>query len=120
VSTRAPHGARKVAGELGLELVPLIDRVLVERLKPVEWGLVAPSGTAVATTRAARDVVALGGSSSCGPRVIGVVWLFSTGVVVSNICWTMSGSLMVPGFMSSEKGYLSDPVVNPHEVGVFS
>jgi hypothetical protein len=30
VSTRASHGARKVAGELLLELVPLVDRVLVE------------------------------------------------------------------------------------------
>jgi hypothetical protein len=27
---------------------------------------------------------------------------------------------MVPGFMSSDGGYLGDPVVNPHEVGVFS
>jgi hypothetical protein len=30
VSTRAPHGACEVASELSLELVPLIDRVLVE------------------------------------------------------------------------------------------
>jgi hypothetical protein len=30
VSTRACHGAREVAGELGLQLVPLVDRVLVE------------------------------------------------------------------------------------------
>jgi hypothetical protein len=28
-STRASHGAREVAGELILELVPLVDRVLV-------------------------------------------------------------------------------------------
>jgi hypothetical protein len=28
--TRAPHGAREVAGELSLQLVPLVDRVLVE------------------------------------------------------------------------------------------
>jgi hypothetical protein len=27
---------------------------------------------------------------------------------------------MVRGFMSSDGGYLGDPVVNPHEVGVFS
>jgi hypothetical protein len=27
---------------------------------------------------------------------------------------------MVSGFMSSDGGYLGDPVVNPHEVGVFS
>jgi hypothetical protein len=26
---------------------------------------------------------------------------------------------MVSGFMSSDKGYLGDPVVYPHEVGVF-
>jgi hypothetical protein len=30
VGTRAPHGAGEVAGELGLELVSLVDRVLVE------------------------------------------------------------------------------------------
>jgi hypothetical protein len=34
-STRASHGAREVASELGLQLVPLVDRVLVERLKHV-------------------------------------------------------------------------------------
>jgi hypothetical protein len=39
-----PHGAREVAGELSLELVPLIDRVLVERLEPGEWGLVQAEG----------------------------------------------------------------------------
>jgi hypothetical protein len=38
--TRAPHGSCEVAGELSLELVPLIDGVLVERLEPDEWGLV--------------------------------------------------------------------------------
>jgi hypothetical protein len=28
---------------------------------------------------------------------------------------------MVPGFMSSDRGgYLGDPIVNPHEVGIFS
>jgi hypothetical protein len=30
VSTRACHGACEVASELGLQLVPLVDRVLVE------------------------------------------------------------------------------------------
>jgi hypothetical protein len=30
VSTRASHGALEVAGELLLELVPLVDQVLVE------------------------------------------------------------------------------------------
>jgi CRISPR/Cas system-associated protein Csm6 len=29
-STRATHGAREVAGELFLKLVPLVDRVLLE------------------------------------------------------------------------------------------
>jgi hypothetical protein len=38
------HGARKVAGELILELVPLVDRVLVERLEPCEWCLVQTEG----------------------------------------------------------------------------
>jgi hypothetical protein len=28
VSTRVPHGTRKVAGELGLQLVPVFDRVM--------------------------------------------------------------------------------------------
>jgi hypothetical protein len=39
-STRASHGAREIAGELSLELVPLVDRVLVERPEPGEWCLV--------------------------------------------------------------------------------
>jgi hypothetical protein len=43
-STRAPHGACEVAGEVSLEMVPLIDRVLVERLEPGEWGLVQAKG----------------------------------------------------------------------------
>jgi hypothetical protein len=30
VSTRAAHSAREVAGELFLELVPLVDRVLLK------------------------------------------------------------------------------------------
>jgi hypothetical protein len=30
VSTRAAHSAREVAGELFLELVPLVNRVLLE------------------------------------------------------------------------------------------
>jgi hypothetical protein len=46
--------------------------------------------------------------------------LFSAGAVASTICWTATGSFMVSGFMSSDRGYLGDPVVNPHEVGVFS
>jgi hypothetical protein len=43
-STRASHGAREVAGELILELVPLVNRVLVERLEPSEWCLVQTEG----------------------------------------------------------------------------
>jgi hypothetical protein len=39
VSTRASHGAREVAGELLLELVPLVDRVLLKGLEPCKWGL---------------------------------------------------------------------------------
>jgi hypothetical protein len=39
-NTRAPHGAREVADELFLELVPLVDRVLLERLEPCKWSLV--------------------------------------------------------------------------------
>jgi hypothetical protein len=38
------HGAREVAGELLLRLVPLVDRVLVQRLEPCEWGLVQAEG----------------------------------------------------------------------------
>jgi hypothetical protein len=44
VSTRASHGASKIAGELILELVPLVDRVLVKRLEPCEWCLVQAEG----------------------------------------------------------------------------
>jgi hypothetical protein len=39
-STRASHGTCEVAGELLLEMVPLVDRVLLERLEPSEWSLV--------------------------------------------------------------------------------
>jgi hypothetical protein len=39
-----PKHAREVAGELSLELVPLIIRVLVERVEPGEWGLVEAEG----------------------------------------------------------------------------
>jgi hypothetical protein len=34
----------EVAGELSLELVPLINQVLVERVDPGEWGLVQAEG----------------------------------------------------------------------------
>jgi hypothetical protein len=34
------HGAREVGGELLLELVPLVDRVLLEGLEPCEWSFV--------------------------------------------------------------------------------
>jgi hypothetical protein len=43
-STQAAHGARKVAGELLLRLVPIVDRVLVQRLEPCERGLVQTEG----------------------------------------------------------------------------
>jgi hypothetical protein len=34
------HAAREVAGELLFELVPLVNRVLLEGLEPCEWSLV--------------------------------------------------------------------------------
>jgi hypothetical protein len=43
-STRSAHSAREVAGELLLQLVPLLDRVLVQRLEPCERGLVQAEG----------------------------------------------------------------------------
>jgi hypothetical protein len=43
-STRLAHGAREVAGELLLQLVPFVDRVLVKRLEPCEWSLVQAEG----------------------------------------------------------------------------
>jgi hypothetical protein len=43
-STRSAHGAREVAGELLLQLVPLVDRVLAQRLEPCEWSLVQAEG----------------------------------------------------------------------------
>jgi hypothetical protein len=39
-----PHGAREVASKLILELVPLVDRVLLERLEPCKWTLVQIEG----------------------------------------------------------------------------
>jgi hypothetical protein len=43
-STRSAHGVCEVAGELLLQLVPLVDRVLVQRLEPCEWILVQVEG----------------------------------------------------------------------------
>jgi hypothetical protein len=43
-STRAAHGTREVAGELLLQLVPLVDGVLVQRLEPCERSLVQAEG----------------------------------------------------------------------------
>jgi hypothetical protein len=43
-STRSAHSARDVASELLLQLVPLVDRVLVQRLEPCERGLVQTEG----------------------------------------------------------------------------
>jgi hypothetical protein len=42
--TRSAHSAREVAGELLLQLVPLVDRVLVQLLEPCERGLVHAEG----------------------------------------------------------------------------
>jgi hypothetical protein len=47
-STRSTHGAREVASEMILQLVPLVDRVLVQRLEPCEWSLVQAEGEAEA------------------------------------------------------------------------
>jgi hypothetical protein len=41
---RVPHGTREVAGELILELVPLVDRVFLEQLEPCKWSLVQTEG----------------------------------------------------------------------------
>jgi hypothetical protein len=49
-----PHGTHEISGELSLELVPLIDRVLVERLEPGEWGLIQAEGE----VKALRVVIA--------------------------------------------------------------
>jgi hypothetical protein len=38
------HGAREVDGELLLELVLLVDRVLLKRLEPCKWSLVQAEG----------------------------------------------------------------------------
>jgi hypothetical protein len=38
------HGSRDVAGELSIQLVPFVDRILVERLDPSESGLVQAKG----------------------------------------------------------------------------
>jgi hypothetical protein len=43
-STRSAHGACEVAGELLLQLVPLVKRVFVQRLEPCEWSLVQAEG----------------------------------------------------------------------------
>jgi hypothetical protein len=43
-STRSAHGTCEVASELLLQLVPLVDRVLVQRLEPCEWSLVQAEG----------------------------------------------------------------------------
>jgi ABC-type methionine transport system permease subunit len=38
------HESRDVAGELSIQLVPFVDRILVERLDPSESGLVQAKG----------------------------------------------------------------------------
>jgi hypothetical protein len=51
--------------------------------------------------------------------VVGVWRLFPTGAVASAVYRAVTSCFVVPDFMSSDGGYLGDPVVNPHEVGVF-
>jgi hypothetical protein len=34
-----------------------------------------------------------------------VPWLFSSGAIASTICWTATCSFVMPGLMSSERGY---------------
>jgi hypothetical protein len=46
--------------------------------------------------------------------------LFFAGAVASTVCSTAAGSFVVSGFMSSDRGYLGDPVVDPHEVSVLN
>jgi hypothetical protein len=41
-STRPAHGTREVARELFLQLVPLVDRVLVQRLEACERCFIRP------------------------------------------------------------------------------
>jgi hypothetical protein len=41
---RAAHSTREVAGELFLELVPLVDRVLLEWLEPCKRSLIQVEG----------------------------------------------------------------------------
>jgi hypothetical protein len=43
-SARASHGTCKVVGELRLQLVPIVDRVLVKQLEPHECSLVQIKG----------------------------------------------------------------------------
>jgi hypothetical protein len=46
--------------------------------------------------------------------------LFSTDTVAFAICRAVTSCFVLSEFMSSDRGYLGDPVVNPHEVGIFS
>jgi hypothetical protein len=46
--------------------------------------------------------------------------VFSVDTVASVVCLAAISGFVVPGFMISDRGYLGDPVVHPHEVGVFS
>jgi hypothetical protein len=39
--------------------------------------------------------------------------------VASAVCRVAISFFVLSDFMSSDRGYLGDPVVNPHEVGVF-
>jgi hypothetical protein len=41
-------------------------------------------------------------------------------MVASVVCRAATSSFVVSSFVSFDGGYLGDPIVNPHEVGVFS
>jgi hypothetical protein len=49
------------------------------------------------------------------------MWFMSCAdTVASAVCRAATSGFVVPNFMSSDEGYLRNPVVHPHEVGVFS
>jgi hypothetical protein len=46
--------------------------------------------------------------------------MFPVETVSSTVRRAATSGFVVPGFMSSDGGYLGDPVVHTHEVGIFS
>jgi hypothetical protein len=46
--------------------------------------------------------------------------VFPVDTVASAVCRAVTSGFVVSGFMSSDGEYLGNPVVHPHEVGVFS